>query len=197
MGEPGYNKKYGYCDIECTVGIALTQHNAKVIAGNQVTSMEQCVDLCKKETDFTCRSCEWDSDGEYDHVCNLSIVNKDMVYPNEVDATNWKRFEYCTMNNRKMETNWRTDKKCGLHWTLPSGQPALCNPFDKNGHCCQHGRCGNPNSKCQCSGCNGNGVWCGGHRALSCEECPQGHGYLWCNGQCQWEHMQDKCVPKQ
>ena len=27
---------------------------------------------------------------------------------------------------------------------------------------------------------------CGGHRAASCELCPQGHGASWCNGECSW-----------
>ena len=29
-------------------------------------------------------------------------------------------------------------------------------------------------------------VSCGGHRASSCNECPQGNGAAWCNGDCQW-----------
>eukprot|EP00927_Polykrikos_kofoidii_P071515 TRINITY_DN6777_c0_g1_i1.p1 TRINITY_DN6777_c0_g1~~TRINITY_DN6777_c0_g1_i1.p1 ORF type:complete len:491 (-),score=72.27 TRINITY_DN6777_c0_g1_i1:143-1615(-) len=29
-------------------------------------------------------------------------------------------------------------------------------------------------------------VHCGGHTAASCEECPQGHGPSWCNGDCTW-----------
>ena len=29
-------------------------------------------------------------------------------------------------------------------------------------------------------------VVCGGHRAATCELCPQGHGAAWCNGQCAW-----------
>eukprot|EP00966_Prymnesium_polylepis_P263793 6094229-Prymnesium_polylepis.1 len=31
------------------------------------------------------------------------------------------------------------------------------------------------------------GVRCGGHGALSCSHCPQGHGKQWCNGDCQWQ----------
>ena len=27
---------------------------------------------------------------------------------------------------------------------------------------------------------------CGGHYAKSCGACPQGHGDMWCNGQCHW-----------
>ena len=29
-------------------------------------------------------------------------------------------------------------------------------------------------------------VNCGGHTAKTCQECPQGLGRLWCNGDCQW-----------
>ena len=29
-------------------------------------------------------------------------------------------------------------------------------------------------------------VNCGNHLASSCAECPQGHGALWCNGECEW-----------
>merc|ERR1719203_1045691 len=29
-------------------------------------------------------------------------------------------------------------------------------------------------------------VDCGGHYAETCAVCPQGHGYLWCNGDCTW-----------
>ncbi|KAL7527170.1 hypothetical protein ACHAWF_002064, partial [Thalassiosira exigua] len=35
-------------------------------------------------------------------------------------------------------------------------------------------------------------VTCGGHKARSCEECPQGHGAAWCNDQCEWKT--DRCV---
>lgn len=30
-------------------------------------------------------------------------------------------------------------------------------------------------------------VVCGGHKAASCSECPQGHGAGWCNGECEWK----------
>merc|ERR1719217_1567702 len=33
-----------------------------------------------------------------------------------------------------------------------------------------------------------NKVHCGGHKAASCEECPQGHGSDWCHGDCEWMH---------
>lgn len=33
-------------------------------------------------------------------------------------------------------------------------------------------------------------VLCGGHRALVCAGCPQGHGMSWCNGECQWKNQQ-------
>lgn len=29
-------------------------------------------------------------------------------------------------------------------------------------------------------------VVCGGHKAPSCDQCPQGHGASWCNGECEW-----------
>ena len=29
-------------------------------------------------------------------------------------------------------------------------------------------------------------VNCGGHRAPSCSDCPQGNGAAWCNGECEW-----------
>ena len=33
---------------------------------------------------------------------------------------------------------------------------------------------------------------CGGHYASSCENCPQGNGASWCNGDCNW--INDQCV---
>ena len=33
---------------------------------------------------------------------------------------------------------------------------------------------------------------CGSHYASSCEDCPQGHGAAWCNGDCNW--INDQCV---
>jgi hypothetical protein len=35
-------------------------------------------------------------------------------------------------------------------------------------------------------------VQCGGHEAPTCDECPQGHGESWCNGQCEW--IDENCV---
>ena len=35
-------------------------------------------------------------------------------------------------------------------------------------------------------------VSCGGHYAESCEDCPQGNGASWCNGDCNW--INDQCV---
>lgn len=29
-------------------------------------------------------------------------------------------------------------------------------------------------------------VVCGGHKAPSCDKCPQGNGASWCNGECEW-----------
>ena len=38
-------------------------------------------------------------------------------------------------------------------------------------------------------------VLCGGHSAPSCDQCPQGNGAGWCNGECQWENADGgKCV---
>jgi len=34
-------------------------------------------------------------------------------------------------------------------------------------------------------------VDCGAHAAKTCQECPQGRGKLWCNGECQW--LNNKC----
>lgn len=36
-------------------------------------------------------------------------------------------------------------------------------------------------------------VLCGGHRAETCAECPDGNGAAWCNGECEW--VADTCVP--
>ena len=33
-------------------------------------------------------------------------------------------------------------------------------------------------------------VNCGGHSAVSCEACPEGHGKWWCNGECIWKNKQ-------
>ncbi|KAL3806909.1 hypothetical protein ACHAXA_008919 [Cyclostephanos tholiformis] len=35
-------------------------------------------------------------------------------------------------------------------------------------------------------------VACGGHMAASCDQCPQGNGASWCNGDCEWRG--DACV---
>ena len=35
-------------------------------------------------------------------------------------------------------------------------------------------------------------MWCGGHEASSCQDCPQGNGASWCNGDCKWNNNQ--CV---
>ena len=37
-------------------------------------------------------------------------------------------------------------------------------------------------------------VNCGQHKARSCEECTQGNNPNWCNGQCQWDEYNSKCV---
>ena len=37
-------------------------------------------------------------------------------------------------------------------------------------------------------------VNCGQHKARSCEECTQGIERNWCNGQCQWDDRNSKCV---
>ena len=33
---------------------------------------------------------------------------------------------------------------------------------------------------------------CGNHNATSCQDCPQGNGAGWCNGDCKWIYNQ--CV---
>merc|ERR1711879_740519 len=38
------------------------------------------------------------------------------------------------------------------------------------------------------------GVNCGGHYSPTCAECPQGHGEVWCNGECIWSI--DRCVAR-
>ena len=35
---------------------------------------------------------------------------------------------------------------------------------------------------------------CGNHGALTCQECPQGNGAIWCNGDCIWNNNQ--CVAR-
>ena len=37
-------------------------------------------------------------------------------------------------------------------------------------------------------------VNCGGHTAVSCAACPEGHGAHWCNGECVWKN--DQCTLK-
>jgi len=37
-------------------------------------------------------------------------------------------------------------------------------------------------------------VQCGGHTAVNCAACPQGHGASWCNGDCMWEHNPGRCI---
>ena len=39
------------------------------------------------------------------------------------------------------------------------------------------------------------GVSCGGHRARTCRDCPQGNGHSWCNGDCQWNWNRNTCGP--
>ena len=34
-------------------------------------------------------------------------------------------------------------------------------------------------------------VNCGAHTAKTCQDCPQGNGRLWCNGECKWSN--DQC----
>jgi len=51
---------------------------------------------------------------------------------------------------------WRTDLKCGSSNPLPSGEPAQCDPFSKNGYtCCSAGGwCGKTSDHCHCNGCH-------------------------------------------
>ena len=37
-------------------------------------------------------------------------------------------------------------------------------------------------------------VGCGGHKANTCPECPQGNGAYWCNGDCVW--LNGECVDR-
>ena len=39
-------------------------------------------------------------------------------------------------------------------------------------------------------------VSCGGHKAESCDKCPQGNGKWWCNGDCQWNESEGRCTDK-
>ena len=36
-------------------------------------------------------------------------------------------------------------------------------------------------------------VSCGGHSAPTCEDCPSGNGASWCNGDCEWNSLQNEC----
>jgi len=36
-------------------------------------------------------------------------------------------------------------------------------------------------------------VNCGGHTAQICEQCPQGNGAAWCNGDCTWSDARQTC----
>merc|ERR1719367_2075663 len=36
-------------------------------------------------------------------------------------------------------------------------------------------------------------VSCGNHYAPSCQDCPQGNGATWCNGECQWSSSLNQC----
>ncbi len=38
-------------------------------------------------------------------------------------------------------------------------------------------------------------VSCGNHKAANCDQCPQGHGKDWCNGDCAWCESLKKCHP--
>ena len=37
---------------------------------------------------------------------------------------------------------------------------------------------------------------CGEHKAATCNECPQGNGANWCNGECKWNGLTSTCLPK-
>merc|ERR1719186_1712489 len=41
-------------------------------------------------------------------------------------------------------------------------------------------------------------VSCGNHKAITCADCPQGHGSSWCNGVCEWNTTLETCqeIPK-
>lgn len=40
------------------------------------------------------------------------------------------------------------------------------------------------------------GISCGRHNAADCRSCPQGHGAVYCNGDCRWSDTADECVSK-
>ena len=42
----------------------------------------------------------------------------------------------------------------------------------------------------------GSFVSCGHHGADTCFDCPQGHGSLWCNGDCVWDSHDLNCKKK-
>lgn len=61
-------------------------------------------------------------------------------------------------------------------------------------NCIAHGQC-ESGEYCTINGfcvTGGGSVSCGGHHALSCAACPQGHGAGWCHGDCKWSN--NKCV---
>ena len=42
----------------------------------------------------------------------------------------------------------------------------------------------------------GSFINCGQHSANTCFDCPQGRGSDWCNGDCQWDHIDSTCKKK-
>ena len=53
-------------------------------------------------------------------------------------------------------------------------------------NCAGSGFWGNGGFTHQDDCCTEPGVSCGGHLASTCNQCPQGHGASWCNGDCKW-----------
>lgn len=92
-----------------------------------------------------------------------------------------------------------------------SHQHACPKEFEDGGyHCQDHGGCRSawmgpfPNSDCamQCMlQLRDTTVYCGGHRADSCAECPvigyEWRGQTWCNGECGWDSCHNSCVKKE
>ena len=79
-----------------------------------------------------------------------------------------------------------------------------CNDETNNPECGYDGGdcCGSCIIKDYCTNCTCIGsvtnaqVSCGGHFADFCADCPQGHGEIWCNGDCRWVNEQCIIIPK-
>jgi len=77
------------------------------------------------------------------------------------------------------------------------GYGDTCNDFAQNSnYCANYGSwlvTNKPTANEACCVCKAQiTVNCGGHRASSCAQCPQGNGQWWCNGECSW--INNNCV---